>query len=120
VKTAAPPGLVLRPYAAEADVPAIVGVINGEWAHDGVQGRATVGEKVAQFSVASAMFDAHRDVTLAEVDGTPVAYAIRGWVDAADSHLRENRVDGAVMPERPSLDDVPDLPLPEQIERCDR
>jgi len=98
VSTAAPPTLVLRPYRGEEDVPAVVEIMNAEWAHDGVAVRASIGEKVAQYGPVSPMFDARRDVTLAEVAGTPVAYAIRGWIDVADSEVREYRVDGAVMP----------------------
>ncbi|HEY7599023.1 MAG TPA: GNAT family N-acetyltransferase, partial [Candidatus Limnocylindrales bacterium] len=89
----------LRPYAGESDIAAIVAIMNAEWAHDGVPERVTEGEKRAEYGHASAMFDAARDVTLAEVDGEPVAYAIRGWVDVADSELREYRTDGAVLPQ---------------------
>jgi mycothiol synthase len=91
-------GLRLRPYAGNQDIPGVVSVINAEWSHDGVSSRATVGEKVASYGEASPMFDAHRDVTVAELDGSVVGYAIRGWHDAADSNLREYRVDGAVVP----------------------
>ena len=93
-----PAALRLRSYGGEADIPALVEVINGEWAHDAVPGRMTIGEKIAQFKESSPMFDPRRDVTLAEIGGAFVAYAIRGWVDAADSNLREYRVDGAVLP----------------------
>ena len=55
-------------------------------------------EKLAEYGQASDSFDARRDISIAEVDGTPVGYAIRGWVDANDSELREYRVDGAVLP----------------------
>jgi mycothiol synthase len=95
---APPAGLRIRPYAGEADIPAIVRIINDEWAHDGVPSRVTEGEKQAEFGHASEMFDARRDVSVADVDGQPVAYAIRGWVDVADSELREYRTDGAVLP----------------------
>lgn len=93
-----PAGVRIRPYAGAADIPAIVEIMNGEWQHDGVPSRVTVGEKEAEYGHASDSFDAARDVSLAEVDGEPVGYAIRGWVDVADSELREYRTDGAVLP----------------------
>jgi mycothiol synthase len=92
-------GLSLRPYAGAADIPAIVAVINGEWAHDGLPERVTVGQKQAEYAHASEQFDPARDITIAEVDGRAVGYSIRGWNDAADSEQREYRVDGSVLPE---------------------
>ena len=95
---AVPAGLVLRPYAGESDIPAIVGVINAEWEHDRVPGRVAVEEKAAQYRHASESFDARRDLTLAEVDGEVIGYGIRGWTDVADSDVREYRCDGSVVP----------------------
>ena len=47
-ETAAPaaeiPGLVLRPYAGEADIPDDVRIQNAEWAADGTRGRMTADE----------------------------------------------------------------------------
>ena len=97
-RAATPAGLLLRPYAGESDVPAIVRVVNAEWAHDGVPARYTVEEKLNDHSHPSAAFDASRDVTLAEIDGEAVGYAVRGWTDANDSSVREYRVDGSVDP----------------------
>jgi mycothiol synthase len=93
-----PAGLRMRAYAGASDIPAIVRIMNTEWGHDGVPSRVTEAEKQAEYGHASEMFDAARDLTLAEVDGEAVAYAIRGWVDVADSELREYRTDGAVLP----------------------
>ena len=44
-------------------------------------------------------FDPARDVTIAEIDGEPVGFAERGWVDTTDGTFREYRCDGAVLPE---------------------
>jgi len=91
------PGLVLRPYAGEADIGEIVRIQNAEWAADGTGYRETVAEMVAWFGHPSAQFDAARDVTIAEVDGRMVGHARRGWVDTNDG-LREYRSGGAVDP----------------------
>ncbi len=64
--TAAPaadiPGLVLRPYAGEADIPEIVRIQNAEWAADGTRGRVTVDEYAAWWSHPNDKFDPARDV----------------------------------------------------------
>ena len=91
-------GLVLRPYAGREDVPAIVEVINAEWEHDRLPSRVTVAEKTAEYAHASDMFDARRDLTIAEFDGRAVGYGVRGWFDVTDSELRQYRVDGSVHP----------------------
>jgi mycothiol synthase len=92
-------GLILRPYAGAGDIPAVVAIINAEWAHDGLPERVTVGQKQAEYAHASEQFDPARDITLAEVDGRAVGYAIRGWIDVSDSDQREYRTDGSVLPE---------------------
>lgn len=94
-----PAGLRLRGYAGEADVPAIVRVMNAEFEHDGMPARVTLDAKLAQYRHTSDAFDPGRDLTLAEVDSEAVGYAVRGWIDVHDSDLREYRVDGAVVPE---------------------
>jgi mycothiol synthase len=55
--------------------------------------------RLAEYRHASPSFDAHRDVTVAEVDGRPVAVATREWVDTSDGELREYRVGGDVHPD---------------------
>jgi mycothiol synthase len=94
-----PAGLTLRPYAGTDDVAVIVDIINRELEADGVPFRESVGEVGARYAHASAMFEPARDVTIAEIDGTPVAYGERSWVDTTLDNLREYRVDGAVVPE---------------------
>ena len=92
--------LKLRPYSGEADIPVIVDIINRHLAGDSVPFREDVGHFRAHFSRASEMFDPARDVTIAEVDGEPVAYAYRSWVDTTlEPPMREYRLDGAVLPE---------------------
>jgi len=99
--TAAPaadiPGLVLRPYAGEADLPDMVRIQNAEWEADGLAYRETADEYIAMFAHPSAQFDAARDTTIAEVDGRMVGHARRDWVDTNDG-LREYRGRGAVDP----------------------
>ncbi len=92
------PGLVLRPYAGEADLPDIVRVQNAEWEADGVRGRTSLDEVRAYFSQASDGFDPARDVRLAELDGRVVAVSICDWADTTDG-LREHRTRGYVVPE---------------------
>lgn len=90
--------LVLRPYAGEADVEAIVRLTNLENEADGIPERISVGERRAEYAHASEQFDPARDVTIAEVDGEPIAYGKVDWIDTADGALREYRVHGAVHP----------------------
>jgi len=94
------PGLTLRPYRDETDLPVIVEIINRELEADGVPYREDVGHMRAWFSNASDAFDPARDVTIAEVDGVPVAWSDRSWVDTTlEPILREYRMGGAVLPE---------------------
>ena len=96
--TAAPaaeiPGLVLRSYAGEADLPEMVRIQNDEWEADGLGYRETVGDQAAFFGHVSEQFDPARDVTIAEVEGRMVGHARRDWVDANDG-VREYRTRGA-------------------------
>ncbi len=91
------PGLVLRPYVGEADIPDMVRIQNAEWEADGLAYRETADEYVAMAAHPSAQFDASRDTTIAEVDGRMVGHARRDWVDTNDG-LREYRGRGAVDP----------------------
>lgn len=93
------PGLRIRPYAGEADLPEIVRVENAEWAADQFDYRSTVAERRAHYGHSSEQFDAARDVVIAEVDGRVVAFANQDWVDTSDGELREFRLGGAVDPE---------------------
>ena len=92
------PGLVLRPYAGEADIPHVVRIQNAEWAADGTRGHMTADEYVAWWGHANEKFDPARDVRLAELDGQVVAFGQSDWVDTTDG-LREYRSSGAVDPE---------------------
>jgi GNAT superfamily N-acetyltransferase len=89
--------LRLRPYAGEPDLAEIVRILNAEAEADRIAERRTIEGLAAAFSHPSESFDPRRDVTVAEVDGRPVAVAEREWVDTTDG-LREYRVDGAVEP----------------------
>ena len=94
-----PDGFSMRPYAGESDVPAIVKIANSEYEFDGVSERDTVEEATARYRIPSERFDPARDVTIAEINGEPIATAERGWVDTTDGTFREYRCDGAVLPE---------------------
>lgn len=94
-----PEGFRLRPYAGEADIPILVDIVNRELEHDGVPNRESVDDKRAHYRHTSEMFDPARDVTIAEVDGHPVAWGDRSWVDTTLEPFREYRCDGAVLPE---------------------
>ncbi len=94
-----PEGMRLRPYAGEADIPVMVDVTNRELEKDAVPFRSSVDDLKASHRHTSEMFDAARDVTLAEVDGVVVGWAERSWVDTSDGTYREYRTDGAVLPE---------------------
>jgi mycothiol synthase len=84
------PGLVVRPYAGEADLPEIARIQNAEWEADGVRGRTTADELRAWLGHPSEQFDARRDVTMTEVDGRVVAVTQVDWLDATDG-VREYR-----------------------------
>jgi mycothiol synthase len=98
-KPAAPaiPGLTLRPYAGETDLPEIVRIQNAEWEADGLSYRETVEDLRAWYGNPSDQFQPLRDVTIAEVDGRVVGHVKRDWVDANDG-VREHRTGGAVDP----------------------
>ena len=83
-------GLVLRPYAGEADLADLARIRNAELAADGLREHVTVEELRAWWGHPSEQFDPARDVSVAELDGHPVAFAQRDWIDTTDG-LREYR-----------------------------
>jgi len=91
------PGLRLRPYAGEPDLAEIARIQNAEAEADRVPGRTSAAEIEAEFAHPNEHFDPRRDVTLAELDGRPVAVAMRVWIDSTDGE-RTYRVNGAVEP----------------------
>lgn len=91
------PGLVIRPYGGEADLPEVARIQSAEWEADGVSERASVDALRAWWGSPSEQFDAARDVDLVEVDGQVVAVTQRDWVDATDG-VREYRARGWVEP----------------------
>lgn len=97
--TAGPiPGLVIRPFAGDSDVPAFVRIINAENAADDIEERLTEQGERAWLSHASDQFDPARDIVVAELDGEPVAIATQNWADSRDGAVREFRLGGAVDP----------------------
>lgn len=91
------PGLVIRPYGGEADLPDVARIRSAEWAADGVSARASVDELRPWFGNPSEQFDAARDVDIVEIDGRVVAVTERDWVDATDG-VREYRARGWIDP----------------------
>lgn len=91
-------GLVIRPYAGEADLPELVRVRNAEYAADGVRGRISLDAMRASWAHPSEQFDPVRDVSVVEFAGRPAAFSQRDWVDTSDG-LREYRSRGWVVPE---------------------
>ena len=78
------PGLRIRPYAGESDLPDIARVRDAEWIADQVSERTNVADLRAWWGHASEQFDAYRDVDIVELDGRVVAVAQRDWIDATD------------------------------------
>ena len=97
IDTVGVPGLVIRPYAGEADLPEMVRIQNAEWEADGLSYRETVAEQAAWFGHPSEQFDPARDTAIAQVDGRMVGHARRDWIDATDG-VRDYRGRGAVDP----------------------
>jgi mycothiol synthase len=91
--------LVIRPYAGEDDIAQFVRISNAEAEADGVPNRAGLEDMLAWARHPSESSDPARDLTLAEIDGQPVAFGERGWVDNNDGATRIYWVTGAVLPE---------------------
>lgn len=90
-------GLRFRPFSGGTDLKEIVRIENAEAETDRIPERTDADSLAVRFAHPSDHFDPYRDVTIAELDGQPVAVASREWVDTTDG-LREYRVDGAVDP----------------------
>jgi ribosomal protein S18 acetylase RimI-like enzyme len=93
-----PEGLTLRQYTPD-DLEFVARTWNREYEFDGIPEYSSVEEIGAWYGHPNEKFDPARDVTIAEIDGVPVALAERSWVDTNDQQFREYRVDGAVLPE---------------------
>ncbi|HEY7025189.1 MAG TPA: GNAT family N-acetyltransferase [Candidatus Limnocylindrales bacterium] len=91
--------LKIRPFEGLDDVPAFARILNNELKADGVPNFETEGDIRAWMSHPTDTFRPDRDVNLAFVDGAPVAYSEREWVDTNDGVYREYRINGAVLPE---------------------
>jgi mycothiol synthase len=91
------PGLRLRPFAGEADLPEMVRVFNAEAEADGLHHRTTLAELAAELGHPSEAFVPARDVTIAEIDGRIVGVSHREAIDTTDG-FREYRLNGEVEP----------------------
>jgi mycothiol synthase len=92
-----PAGLRLRPFAGQPDLADIVRIENAEAEADHVPERVDIETLAVRYAHPSPHFEPVRDVTIAEIDGRPVAVASREWVETTDG-LREYRIDGVVDP----------------------
>jgi len=92
------PGLVIRPYGGEADLPEVARIQSAEWAADGVSERASVDDLRAWWGHPSEQLDPARDADLVELDGRVVAVTQRDWADATDG-VREYRARCWIDPE---------------------
>src|SRR4051794_39316679 len=90
--------LRLRPFAGEADIPHLVRIANADAEADGVPSRRSEPDMLAWVRHPTESSNPARDVIVAEVDGEPIAYAEKGWVDNSDSESREYWVGGALLP----------------------
>jgi len=91
-------GLVIRPYAGDADVPHVVRIGNAENEADGVEERLDEESERVWLGRPSEQFDARRDFVLGEIDGQAVAFAGQDWIDTRDGAVRSYRVWGSVEP----------------------
>ena len=92
------PGLVIRPYRGEADVPDLVRVTNAAFEADGISERRTEAELAVDLRHPTPAFDATTDLVVAELDGTVVGHGRADWVDMTDG-TRDYRTGGDVHPE---------------------
>lgn len=72
------PGLRFRAFVRPADDQAIVDLVNRGCVADGIPHRLSL-QQVASWLDHPTNLDTERDLLLAEVDGSPVAYAEAGW-----------------------------------------
>ena len=93
-----PPGVTLRPFAGEADLPAFVGIFRAANLADGVEERTTLEGLANWVGYPSDTFNAERDLVVAAVDGEPIAYGWTMWVDTTDG-ARDYATRGHVHPD---------------------
>lgn len=84
VRRAAPPGVTLRPFAGEADLPAFVNIFRAANQVDRIEERTSLDALRNWAGHPSPSFQADRDIVVAAVDGEPVAYGWTMWVDNSE------------------------------------
>lgn len=77
------PGLRLRHYRGKDDLPAMLRVYNAAHAADGIEEVTTLDQLKLNYSTL-VNCDPARDIVLAEIDGTMVAYARVFWTDLVE------------------------------------
>ena len=93
-----PPGVTLRPFAGEADLPAFVGIFRAANQADRIDDRTTLEGMANWVGYPSETFQAERDIVVATVEGEPIAYGWTSWVDTTDG-MRDYSTRGHVHPE---------------------
>jgi mycothiol synthase len=98
VRAAPPPGVTLRPFAGEADLPAFVNIFRAANQADRVDERTSLEALRNWAAHPSESFNSERDIVIAAVDGEPVAYGWTWWVDTSDGN-RDYATRGHVHPD---------------------
>ena len=93
-----PPGVTLRPFAGEADLPAFVGIFRAANEVDRIEERTTLEGMANWVGYPTETFNAERDVLVATVGGEPIAYGWTMWVDTTDG-ARDYATRGHVHPD---------------------
>ena len=92
------PGLVLRPYRGVEDIPDLVRVTNAALEADDIRERRSEAQMTSDFGQPTPAFDPARDVVVAELGGSVVAWGRADWVVMTDG-TREYRTGGTVHPD---------------------
>jgi mycothiol synthase len=98
VRAAPPPGVTLRPFRGEADLPAFVNLFRAANEADRLDERTSLEALRNWAAHPSESFNAERDLVVAAVDGEPVAYGWTMWVDTSDG-IRDYATRGHVHPD---------------------
>lgn len=80
----APAGVILRPFAGDEDLRAMVRIFASANEADGIEERTSFEGMANWVGHPSPHFDASRDVVMADAGGETVAYGWASWVDTSD------------------------------------
>lgn len=91
----APAGVILRPFAGDPDLDAMVEIFTSANEADGIDERVSREQLANWIAFPKPNFDPGKDVVVAEVDGRPAGYGWTSWVDTNDG-LRDYLTRGFV------------------------